>query len=70
MLACALADGSMCIDRRGKIFLLSAPLLSKQAGEAWIVLELEMRVERGLNDLNKIPLLELFSSLHWYHKRP
>ena len=39
-------------DGRGKVFFVSASLLStttKQAGEAWIVLELGMHVEVCLN---------------------
>ena len=62
-----------CCHRRcrwRKVFFVSASLLStttEQASEAWIVLELGMRVEVCLNDLNEL-LLEFLPGLHWYYK--
>ncbi|KAI9460023.1 hypothetical protein F5148DRAFT_1150769 [Russula earlei] len=55
----------------GKVFVVSASLslmTTKQAGEVWIVLELEMFVHMCLNNLNELFLFELLPSLHWYHK--
>ena len=59
-------------DRWGKVFFVRASLSStttKQAGEPCVILELRMRVEVCPNDLDKLLLLELLPSLHWYHQR-